>query len=509
MNIRESIRNFLTRPSGQVKGQGYDAGETTYARKDLGWSRRTERDEDTILRDGTRDTIRMKGVDLKRNSGVVSGFCSRLAKFAVGADGISPRAVTTDKGWNRAAEDFFWNAWGPLCDSRKRASLYRLQFQTMFLRPIHGGLYYELLTDGRIRPIECERIRNPSNPETAKGWADGLKIDKQTGETTAYWVHGRDSDGSFTGSHQEGLVDAVNILPAINPPWRPDQVREVPDLAHVIPLFQDFQEMNQDVLATAKLQAKISAWIKANDPANVLASRVANPTAGSRPVHKMDGLQVFGLFPNEEMGGFDSTTPNVMHIPYMQWQLVLCASAMDLPYEFLTLDFSKADWSRMKGILTFINQGMRPYRKWLIDSMMYPLWCWRVAKEMGPGGELQGCPVDAKGRSQWDWVEWHEPEQIWVDRQEAAQSDVMEYQMGQVSLSDMAKRRGRDFLDTLRDIAQEKVDIAQIEKDHGLPAGSLITTQIPGQKPSADKEPKPNKQTDMPDDAEVPDDAGK
>ncbi len=485
MSLRSAIASALFRAGTGVMGQGYDAGESTRYREDLPWGRRTERDEDSALRDGSRDTIRMKGVDLKRNSGVVSGFCSRLAKFAVGADGISPRAKTTDKGWNRAAEEFFWETWGPLCDSRARTSLYRFQFQAMFLRPIHGGLYFEKLAGGQIRPIECERIRQPTKGDEAKNWIDGLKIDSTTGQVTAYWIHSRDKDGGFTGPHSEGPVDAANVLAVINPPWRPDQVREVPDLAHVVPLFQDFQEMNLDVLATAKMQSKISLWAKRNDPSSPLPSRSnANAAVGTRPQIKVDGMTILGLFPNEEVGGFDSTTPNVLHIPYMQWILTLCASAMDLPYEFLTLDFSKADWSRMKGILTFINQGMRPYRQWLIESMMRPLWCWRVAQEMGPGGELEGCPVDAQGRSEWDRVEWHEPEQIWVDRQEAAQSDVLEYQMGQVSLHDMAKRRGRDFLATLRDIAQEKMDIAAMEAEFKLPPGSLITTQIPGQTPA-------------------------
>jgi len=351
---------------------------------------------------------------------------------------------------------------------------------SVFLRPIHGGIYFQLLNDGTIRPIECDRIRNPR--KDGKGeYTDGVKVDQQTGRIKGYLVHSRDKNGDFGGEHDETFVSAESVLSVISPPWRADMVREVPDLAHVLPLLQDVAEMNKDTLATAKAHAKIVGWLKkqSGNASNVFPLRSGTATPSQRQTFNHDWGSILELFPNEDVGGFNSTTPNNLHIPYMQWQLVLCAAALDLPYEFLTLDFSKADWSRMKGILTFINQALRPYRNWLNTRLNNPLWAWTIGRAVRRG--ILPKPPAPGGVSELFKIEWHDPEQIWVDRQEAVQSDMLEYQMGQVTLTDMAKRRGKDLESNLREIAEEKKTVAAIETEYGLPAGSLVHVQIPGQ----------------------------
>jgi capsid protein len=476
INLASIARGILSR--------GYDAGESKPSRMDLGWDRRTETTEDAVLGpDGSRATIRLRGVDLKRNAGVVAGFCSRLAKFSVGPTGIGPQARTSDEGWNRAAEQWFWEVWGPQCDSRGRLTLAELQFMAVFLRPIHGGIYLQKIADGTVRPIECERIRDPQVVADRPGFTDGVKVDQRTGRLKSYLVHARDAQGGFGNKHEEFEIAAGEILPVISPPWRVDQVREIPDLAPVIPLLQDIHELNNDTRATAKAHSKIVGWINklGGMGANSLPRGTTSQTVGKRQEHRLDGLTLFEGFPGESMTSFNSQTPNNLHIPYAQWLHVLCGAACDLPYEFFTLDFSKCDWSRMKGAIAMINSAMRHYRTWLRWRLNGPLWAWRVGMEMGPGGALSPAPTNAQGRSEWDLVEWNEPEELTVDRKEGIEADVMEYQMGQRSLEEMAARRGKDLEKLLRKIAGEKQMIAKIEEEFDLPPGSLVNTQMPGQ----------------------------
>lgn len=481
---------------GDAFAAGYDAGDSKRMRKDLGWGRSTPRDEDSALGDGTLEKIRLKATDLRRNNAVVAGVCERLASFTVGATGITPQARTPDRGWNRAAEQW-WAEYGLRCDARGRSSLYDLQWQAVSLRPTHGGLYLEMLEDGRVRPIETERIRQPRKPEDAKAYTDGVRVNRETGEILGYRVHARDSRGTFGADHPERTVAAEAMMPVICRPWRPDQIREVPELAPIVPALQDIHEMNTYTLNTAKAQSNVIGFLKKMGGGGLNSmsrSSGTTPTVGERQTFKFEWGQVLEGFPGDDLEMKTSPTPGAMHIPYLQLQYGLCACALDTPYEFLTLDFSKANLSRMSGVLLLVNKAIRNRQRWLIDSMLHPWWCWRVARAMAPGGDLAPAPVDSRGRSMWDRVDWQPPEEVWVDRQEAQQSDVLEIQAALTTFQRASKRRGYDFEDTLRERAEEELIIDRVAAETGVSRDRLVKMQIPGQTERARDDDDPAKQ---------------
>jgi capsid protein len=187
---------------------------------------------------------------------------------------------------------------------------------------------------------------------------------------------------------------------------------------------------------------------------------------------------VYQLFPGEDLDMKKSETPSQTHIPYMKLQLLLAASALDFPYEFFTLDFSTADYSRMKAVLLLSNKSIRNWQAWLSGSLQR-LWNWRIAKAMKEG-DLAPAPL-VDGVSQWFRVEWQYPEEPWVDRQEANQSDMLEWQLGLGPLSKAAKRRGGNLEDFLRQKAEDLQTAQRLEQEYNLSPGTLIKAQIPGQ----------------------------
>jgi lambda family phage portal protein len=482
MKMRNGLAKMFHR-LGDVFSQGYDAGDrSSRYRKDLGWDRRTPRDEDSMLKDGSRELIRQRCANLRRNNAVVAGVCNRIASFVVGG-GIIPQARTSDNAWNKAAEQW-WREWSARCDVRGRQNLRQIQWMASGLRPSHGGLYIQLLKSGQIRPIETERIRDPQDIKQREGVIEGVKIDPTSGEALKYCVHTRDKGGAFTQKHNETWISADDVLPVITPAWRPDQVREIPDLAPVVPHLQDIHEMNQHTLNTAKAQSMVLGFLKKQGGMGLNSlprgSNVASPSVGARQTFQFDWGQMLEGFPGDDLDMKVSPTPNAQHIPYMQMQLGLCAAALDFPYEFFTLDFSKCDYSRFKGVLLWVNKTCRPWRTWLNDSLNQRIWNWRIAMAIGDG-ELDPAPVDKRGVSEWMHVEWQAPEEPWVDRQEANQADMMEWQLGLGTVSEFAKRRGKDLEEVLREKAANIQLSHKIEKEFDLPIGTLIKAQIPGQ----------------------------
>jgi len=487
---------------GGAQSAGYDGAESSRFRKDLGWGRATERDEDRLIGDLDRERLRLKGADMRRNDPIVAGVCDRLAGWVVGT-GIQPQAHTSSEAWNEEAEAFWRDDFSMRCDSRGRLTLWDLQQMAVGLRPTAGGLYLQLTQDGKVRPIETERIRSPKNAELRKLYTDGVRIDPVTGAVVDYRVHARSEDGTFSNASDGVAVPAAEMLPVINPPWRPDMVREVPMLSSVLTLLADIGELNKYTLNTAKVQSMIIAFQKkiGGVGANSMG-RGATATTGKRNTWATDWGQILEGFPGEDLDMKSSVTPNQTHIPYVKMQLMLFGSACDLPYEWLTLDFSTADFSRQKAIMMLVNKTMRRWRQWLNQSMNQKLWNWRIAMAIRDG-VLPPAPV-SKVRgfmvSEWSRVEWQGNEEAWTDRQEANQADMMEWQLGIGPLSNAAKRRGSNLRELLTQKARDLKMAEEIEIEYGLQPDKLIKAQIPGQTetptkanaPAADDAPKQN-----------------
>lgn len=469
---------------GETLALGLDAAEWSPKRADLGWGRSSPRDEDRLIGASDRQQTRQRAMDLRRNNPVVAGVCDRLALFVVGTKGLQPQVKTSDAAWNKDAEQWWNEIYTPNCDSRGRSSLVDLQAMAVSMRPTHGGLYIQKIEDGTIRPIECERIRDPQSGRS-DGWTEGVRVNPTTGQVEKYLVHERDKDGGFSFQHRETAIDAESIIPVIKPPWRADQVREIPDLVPIITALQDIGEINKMTLATIKAQTKFVGFLKKQSGVGMpLPRRGQTQTVEQRQQFEHKWGTILEGLPNEAIDLLVSPTPQSNHVPYIKYAYALCSAALGFPYEFFTLDLSGLDFSRQKGMLLLVNYATRPWKQWLADTFLMPLWQWRLAKEMGPGGDLRPAPSQLRngfGMSEWSKVDWQFPEELWIDRQEAQQADTLEIQAGLGTLSAAAKRRGYDFAELLEAKAKDEMLIDAVEARTGVPRERLVKMQIPGQ----------------------------
>lgn len=466
----------------KVFGRGYDAGESSHVRQDLGWGRSQPCDEHNMVGvDGTRELINLKAIDLKRN-GADNGVCDRIALFAIGNSGLRPQALTSDDTWNEASEDWWNYQYSPACDSRGRLSMWQMQWQAVSLRPTMGGVYWQLLSDGTIRPVETERIRQPNKKENQAGCSDGVKVDPLTGRILGYWVHARTDDGTFSQAKEGVFVKAENMIPVCKPPWRPDQVREIADFASTVPRIQDLAEANKYTLNTMKAQSKLFAWLSTAGSGPLGGSRNANPTntVNQRKTFQLDALEVMHLNQGEQLQMGSSPTPSSTHIPYMQMQAGLAAAGINYPYEFYTYDFSKCDFSRMVAVCGLINKSSEVWQTWLAEALT-KLWVWRIAMAIRDK-DLPPAPLAKNGKSEWMLIDWQAPEGLTVDRQKEIQADTLEFQMRQNSMSSVARRRGKDYSDVLRQQARDWKLEERIAKEEGVPSDIIHPkAQIPGQ----------------------------
>jgi capsid protein len=210
----------------------------------------------------------------------------------------------------------------------------------------------------------------------------------------------------------------------------------------------------------------------------------SNNVAGERKRFQLDGMEIIHLNERETLSMTASPTPSPTHIPYMQMQNGLAAAGINYPYEFYTYDFTKCDFSRMIAVFGLINKSSGIWQAWLAESL-HKLYVWRIAMAIHDG-DVPPAPIGKDGKSEWRLVDWQAPEGLIVDRQKDIQADTLEFQMRQNSMSSIARRRGKDYSDVLRQQARDWKLEEKVAQEEGVnPELIHPKAQIPGQTSNA------------------------
>jgi len=477
MNLLNSVKRFFA--------AGYDAAEDNRHNTRLAYGRRVGKDEDSMVGIYDRDKLRQKCINLRRNDSLVAGVCERFADNVVGG-GIMPQAKTSDSSWNDEAEAFF-REWSKVSDLRQRIGMREIQRIVVQNRIIYGDCGFIMTSGGQLQPIESERITTPKELEGKGTIIDGVRIDPKTGITLGYYVFSRDDNGMVDRSSKN-----YNFIPAKDfifcaKPNRFDQVRGIPELAPVINSLEYVHDLQKATLEKAKMDA-MNAWAvireTASGPGN-FGPRNASTGVDAVSYEFMESGRTHYLRPGEDVKSLASNTPNSTYLPFMEKSIRLIGSALGLPYEFILLDFSTGNYASSRAALLQTYRTFSDWQMWLSNSLLQRVWNWRIAKAV-KNKMLPPAPI-VNGVSEWYKVEWAFPEFGWVDPQNEAQANLLEYQLCTNTITQMNRKKGRDVEDVMREkgkefaFAQRIAEEINAENGTNLTWKDLISAQIPGQ----------------------------
>lgn len=466
-------------------GAGYDAAERSNKQQRLQWGRQQEKDEDRMVGEHDKKQLRMRCRNLQRNSSTAKGIIERFSDNVVGS-GITPQAKTSDPAWNDEAEEFFHN-WGKIADSRGRVSFREMQKLTIEERLVSGDVGYVMTSNGQLQPIEGERILTPEK-KGIKNTVDGIKYGS-LGNPVGYYVFKRGENGCVdAGQDGYSLVPRENFIFCMKP-VRFDQGRGIPDFAPIINDLQYVDEIQRATLEKCQMDA-YKAWFIGSEnsvgPGN-LGARNSTKGVDARTYEKqLSGQTIYGN-PGDRVESLASNTPNPQYVAFMEQSLRQIGAALGLPYEFILLDFSKGSYSSSRAALLQTYRTFTDWQEWLTQAFLQRVWNWRIAKAIKEG-KLSPAPLDDKGVSEWYKVEWSFPEFGWVDPQNEAQANLLEWQLGTNTVTQMNRKKGRDVEDVFDEKAKEiaYAEVAarkagEIVDGLNLSWRDIISAQIPGQ----------------------------
>jgi lambda family phage portal protein len=464
-----------------------DAGERTYARRDLRlYGRATAGDEDRLLPQSDRDTVVLRCHDLRRNNPIITGACDRIMDNVIGPQ-IIMQARTDDEKWNAVAEEWLAN-WSAAIDPAGRTSLTDAARLTVTGRLYDGEIFHQPTPEGCTAIIESERIRPPTKNKDGQ---TGVRTDPATGRVISWLVHGRDKSGAFDGEHAETWVpDLIHCARR----WRPDQIRGWPDLSSVANIVTDIHEINAANLKKQKMGA-LAAWVYQKGQSGArLQGRGAMPeVAGSQPLSKFREGMIYEIEQGGTLAAFQNNSPGGEYAPFIELNLRLVGMALGLPYEFLLLYFGGGSFASSKASLLQAYKTIESWQSWLDAAYLKKVIPWRIAKAIRDR-ELPPAPV-VNGKSQFAMWEWQRPGVEWIDPQNAIQTEMQEVRIGASDMQAVCARRGRDPEKTARNNARYLKMLDRVGKEEGVDPARLHNIQIPGQTPTA-AAPVPKPETD-------------
>lgn len=240
-----------------------------------------------------------------------------------------------------------------------------------------------------IQLISGSAIYNNGGEQDSKKRVGGVELDSK-GRETGYWIaqsddnlHDTFSSKLYSKYNTSGLEEfflvALNTLEA-------NQLRGIPYLTAVRDAILDLSTYNSATVQKALVQSLFTAFIQ-HDKEEEIPSSI-HPTLANLAQQNADMREeeeridtgfslasgnVVDLAPGESINMVESKTPASGFKEYIDVQLDLIGSAVNVPREALLASF-QSSYSASKGSLAVAEKGFSTFRKDIADNFCQPLW---------------------------------------------------------------------------------------------------------------------------------------
>jgi lambda family phage portal protein len=450
----------------------------------------------------TRTTDRAE--DLIANNPYAASIVDSTALNVVGGTGLIPQSrpnwkvlgITEEQAQAISDQAEYWfNVWADRAgaEGEKFADLQYTTMHTMVGRGEYLNLPVSLETGPNrdfnlaIQILDPRRLRTPYSAAVDPFVRDGIKLSPR-GEKLIYYIANPD-DGLLTVNLNSNQFEPV-------PAWRahrpgilhgfikkdPEQVRGLPSLATCMKQFRDFDDYMDFEVVGAILAASFPVFIETPDgdePEDYIGETEAGGTL-DRPV-KYKSYE-----PGQVMYGSAGQKPSVLKSERPGNSFPIFVEVMQrmfgvaglLPYEIVTKDFSKTNYSSAKAALNEAYRIFMLYIWHLINHHNHPIWS-MVFEESWLRGRIKlpkSAPDFYQARAAYCAAKWIPPKRMVLDevKQVAAGKEEIISNMG--TLADWYAEQGEDWQEQLRQIARER----QVMKELGLTMADMPGFDLKG-----------------------------
>lgn len=435
-----------------------------------------------------RKLSQSRASDLIANDWAANSGINAITTNAVGT-GLKPQSQINAKRLGITKEqalelqhdvESVWSEWTPQAHVRGMLHFEDLQF--LGLRTMLGKgelLHLPVMMDTPGRKIQLaiqdllpNRLRTPLDRVSDPRIVDGVELGK-FGAPEGYWLatpsaaFSRSLEFSSLGSDQFTRIPArVAHRPGCFHLFRyteDEQVRGESVLQSGMNLFRHLSDSLDNELLAQVVTASMAVFI-AKEEGTGLPDYVEDREDENGETYHHEtvnpGTVMYGN-KGEQPKVLESSRPSPNFATFSEFVLRAMAASIDMPYEVLSKDFSKTNYSSARAALLEAWRVYLLYRSWLTRHYCQPIWA-MVLEEAYLTGRLRlpsGAPDfydDIFGYTQALWIG---PARGYVDPVKEIAATVTALENRLMTYSEALAERGRDFSEVMdeREIEEQRL----------------------------------------------------
>jgi lambda family phage portal protein len=397
--------------------------------------------------------LRNRSRDLVRNNPYAVKATEELVGNGVGT-GIVPQAKTGNTGIDKII-DAEWPFFVEACDTPQRLDFYGMQALVMRTMAESGESIVRfrprLAQDNlrvplQLQLLEADFLDHARTMGTVNGSVmQGVQFDL-LGRRVAYWIYTYHPGGMLVLNPRGGIlsqpVPADQILHTYRV-LRPGQIRGVPWLTPVMLALRDLDDYADAERVRKKIEACVVAMI--TQPEGIEGSWLGfkgNDPLTTHPVESFQPGMTAYLKPGEDVK-FNNPQALGGYREYKTTELEEIAAGLGLPYELMTGDLSKVNYSSWRGGQLGFRNTIENYR-WLT---LIPMFCMpvrrRVIDTLVLLGKIPARVVDDPAINLYA-TQWTAPRFESVDPVKDAEAALKDIRMGRITWFEAVLANGYD-----------------------------------------------------------------
>lgn len=408
------------------------------------------------------ESLRDSARHFEQNYDIGRGVLNVLVANTIG-DGIKPIAMVKDKSgeldkeFNDALKGL-WNDWiqnpevtGDFDYYSAQRMLARSLFRDgevlqQYLEGTIKSLDHQSIVPFSIELIESDYLPNDYEDE-AKGIVQGVQKNGW-GRAKAFFIYKNNPDSSSITSTRDVKrisADQIDHLKLVD---RIRQTRGVSIFASVLNRFDDIKDIDESERVAAKIASSMAGFIRKGSPDMYIP-----PTGGAddREMMFSSGMIFDDLNVGEEIGTIDTTRPNNELIPFRDSQLRGAAAGTQASYSSISKNYDGTYSSQRQELVEqYASYGL--IWAYLKERAVRPTWK-RFVKMAVASRAVDTSNIDLT--TLYD-SEYTRPPLTWIDPKKEMDAIEKEIAIGITSRTDVIRRRGGDFEETVKKIAEEQ-----------------------------------------------------
>ena len=430
-----------------------------------------------------RETAVDRANDLAANHPHAASLVDSITVNAVGP-GLWPQSKPNFKrlglseGWaTEFAEQAEWEfeLFNREADAREVTDFYGKQFQNLWSMLVNGefvNLPLMINDPSRryslaLQDIDPVRLRTPMALRGAPDVRDGIRLGAN-GQPVGYFLADPEDGRIYTSldmRHYRELPPRRGHRPVVLHRFHakfPEQVRGVTILAPAMKFFRDVSDYLDYELVGAIVASSFPVWIEKNNPydANGLPGVESVPNATGEPTcyRNVNPGQLFYGNAGEKPHILKSDRPGNSFPAFIETILRAVGAAAGMPYEVISKDFSKTNYSSARAALQEAWRVFELYQDWLVNGFCQVVWE-MFLEEAFLRGRLpipKSAPDFYAARAEYCAASWVGPERTNVDPVKEMVADIMGLNANITTLADVAAKRNKDWEQQMKQRGRER-----------------------------------------------------